>query len=192
MLLTSVWRVAKWKPSTQWALTGAFAIFFATVIVSRPGTLILSNAAVLGLSVGLSLVLGRTLKSFGALVAFAIVISVVDIVSFGGGLTKRIITDFEAGTSDLLRYLAIAIRLEGGLQPLVGIGDLCIMGALFIGLTRLHGRPVRAGAVLLAGLSAAVSVGILVGGAPGLPFLAAVAVFDGWLALRGTETHTHC
>jgi hypothetical protein len=155
---------------------------YAVILWTRPESLVWGNVAVLAVAIALAPLLGRSLGSFGAIVAFAITVSIVDLLSFGGGLTRRIIQNYQAGTDDLLRFLAVTVPIGGRPRPLAGVVDLMIMGSLFLGLVRIHGNRPRAAVFLLAALAVAVIVGMTIGGVAGLPFLAAAAAGDAWLA----------
>lgn len=88
----------------------------------------------------------------------------------------------------LLRFLALSIPIDGRVTPLVGVGDLLVLGALFVGLLHIHGQAWRAAAVLVVGLFVAIAVGLYVGGVAGLPFLGAAAMLDAWVASRSDRT----
>lgn len=163
------------------------ALAYGAVLWIRPESMALSNAVILASAIALAPLLGRSLGSFGGIVAFAVTVSAVDLLSFGGGLTRQIIQDYRAGTGDLLRFLAVTVPLDSRPTPLVGVSDLVIMGALSIGLTRLHGDGRRAIVVLLSALALATLVGIGIGGVAALPFLGFAAVADAWLAERHRE-----
>lgn len=169
------------------AAFSAIAVFVATT-AARPDALVLSDLAVVLGAIGGAVLVGRSLGSIGAIIAFAITMAIVDLVSFGGGLTRRIVRDYRAGSSDLLRYLALTVPLNGRPTPLVGVGDLFAVGALFGGLVRVHRRTFRAAAFMLGGLVVAIAVGLVAGGAPGLPFLALAAALDGAMSARRSRT----
>jgi len=158
---------------------------YAAVLSVRPDSLVLSNTGLILASVGLAPLLARSLGSTGALAAFAVTASLVDLLSFGGGLTRRIIQDYSSGTSDLLQFLALTVPLEGRATPLIGVVDLLVAGALFLALVEIHGSRTRAALVLLSALALAVGVGLIVGGAAAVPFVGLAAVADAWLARRG-------
>lgn len=166
------------------------ALVFGAVLWARPAPLALSNAAVLAAAAGLAPLLARSLGSPGGIVAFTITASAVDVLSFGGGLTRQIIRDYQAGGDGLLRFLAVTVPVGGRSTPVVGVVDLLILGALFLGLIRIHGRRRRAGLILLTALAVAVVTGIVIGGVAAVPFLGFAAAADAWLAVRGRSAAT--
>jgi len=61
-------------------------------------------------------------------------------------------------------------------RPIVGIGDLAILAALFTGFSDVGFRGWLPFVVPLIGLLLALGVGLLVGGTPALPFIAGTTV----------------
>ncbi len=184
VVIAALWQTFAW-PSMKKTFIAILSIAsFVVVLLWRPDSLLISNAAVLLFAIGVAFFVGKSLGSFGALVTFAATVSVVDTISFAGGLTRKIIDEYERGTSNLLQFLVVSIPTGDGVQPLVGVGDLCITGALFLGLARLHGHMLRASVVLVLGLTVAIAIGLFAGGVAGLPFLAVAAVIDGWYFTR--------
>lgn len=171
----------------QVGAAAACLVAYATVLWTRPSSLVLSDTAVLAAAIGLSPLLGRGLGSVGGIITFAVTASVVDVLSFGGGLTRQIIQDYQSGGDDLLRFLAMTVPVGGRPTPLVGVVDLFIMGALFRGLVIIHGSRARASFTLLGALSLAVVTGIAIGGVAALPFLGFAAGADAWFAVRGRK-----
>lgn len=163
----------------------ASLVAYAVVLVTRPSSWALSDASVLIVAIGLAPLLGRSLGSAGAIAVFAVTASAVDILSFGGGLTREIIQGYQAGTSDLLQFLAVTVPVAGEPRPLVGVVDLLLVGALFLGLMRVHGGRNRAALVLLVGLASAVVTGLAVGGIAAVPFIGFAAAADAALATAG-------
>lgn len=169
----------------QLAVALISVLIFGAALWARPASLALSDAAILAAAVGLAPQLARSLGSPGGIVAFTITASAVDLLSFGGGLTRRIIQDYQAAGDGLLRFLAVTVPVAGRPTPLVGVVDLLILGALFAGLVRVHGQRRRAGLTLLSALALAVVTGIVIGGVAAIPFLGFAAAADAWLATRG-------
>lgn len=163
----------------------ASLLAYAMVLVTRPASLAVSDASVLLAAIGLAPLLGGSLGSMASIAVFAITASAVDLFSFGGGLTRELVQGYEAGTSDLLRFLAVTVEVGGQPRPLVGGVDLLITGSLFLGLVRVHGGPKRAAFALLVGLASAVATGLVVGGVAAVPFVGLAATLDAALATRG-------
>lgn len=132
----------------------------------------LGNAALLLAVAGGALLIGRSLPTRGSLIAFLVVAGVVDLLSFGDGLTRAIIDGYRTGESDLLLRLALLAPLQGRIVPVVGISDLLIAASSAVALRGLGFGAGRVAFALAAGLWTAVIVGVVANGAAALPFLA--------------------
>jgi hypothetical protein len=169
------------KHGLRLRLAVAMLVAYAAVLIAQPPSLLASNLAVLLAAVAAGTLIGRSLGQRGAIVAFCITIAVVDLFSFGGGLTRTIIDNYREGSSNLLVYLVVTVRTQGQTIPVVGVGDLLMLSALYLGLRGI-GRPGgQVVALLLGSLGVALVVGLIWGGAPALPFLAAAVI--GFLTL---------
>lgn len=169
--LGAAW-ITRFDINVQVVLAGWWLAMHSAAFLSGFGGPWLSNALVLGSAAGVAALLARTVRTPGSLVALAVTASLVDIVSFLGGPTRFLLDAGSNSISDPLRYLAVSMSVDGDLIAVVGIGDLLIFGVLFLGL-RGQGHPGRSvGAVLAGGLLAALLVGLLRGGAFGIPFMA--------------------
>jgi hypothetical protein len=147
-------------------------IAYAALLVWQPAFLFLSDLAVLVVAVALGSLIGSTLRSPGAVVGFIITAAIIDLFSFSGGLTRLIIDSYRSGESRLLEYLAFSLPIGGRVAPLIGVGDLLILSALFYSLAKLGYPRLVTATVLLVATLAALFVGLAVRGVPGLPFLA--------------------
>jgi hypothetical protein len=155
-----------------WAVghVGAAAMLGATAPFWVSSLLVVGSAVLAGRA------LSRVATSAGALVALALTASVVDIVSFSGGVTRWILTSESAFASRVLRYLAVTTPTPSGLAAVVGIGDLAFLGAFHVGLEAV-GRSARSAAVgLVVALLVALAVGLMRGGAFGIPFMSVVVI----------------
>lgn len=161
------------KPNLLYTFSASTILCYTALFIFRPGNIYLNNAVILLVSLAVGSIIGRLLSSDYGLLAFLIAASVADIVSFTGGFTDKIITNFRSGESDLLLYLAIMVKNSSGLIPVIGIGDLVILTALFFALKRLNYSNILCFLAPLTGLLAALITGIIAGGIPGVPFLAA-------------------
>ncbi|MGD2069961.1 MAG: hypothetical protein PVI57_14915 [Gemmatimonadota bacterium] len=173
-----------WRPL---ALIGAAWAVAHVGLAVTPGAnrlLIVSNLLVLGSAALGGAMLARTVRSPGALVTLAVTASIVDIVSFSGGPTRWLLSSELDSLSVVLRYLAVTTPSATGTVAVVGIGDLALLGCFFLGL-RVTGRSrLVVGSSLVGALLVALVVGLLRGGAFGIPFMAAVVVA---LSLRSQE-----
>jgi hypothetical protein len=165
---------------------------FALALIVRPSAWWMSDAAVLIAATGGALLLSPGLRSPGSVIIFLTVASVVDLVSFSGGVTRWIVDDYQSGSSTLLLYLTLTAPVGGRILPIVGIGDLVVAGTAALALTRLRfGLPT----LLLAisgGLVAALAYGIQFRGAPAVPFIALVLGIVVWYRrFHGEAPNTH-
>lgn len=72
------------------------------------------------------------------------------------------------------RRLAVPLFLLGGREyAVVGLGDIAILAAAFVAFGRETGAEWEPAAWLVGGLTAAFIAGLWLGGAPGIPFIAA-------------------
>lgn len=176
---TSVWlgvlAVARLSARTSGWVAAPVLALYAVMCVVRPPVLWLSDALVFGAAVMAATLIARGIGSAGALVAFAITAGIADFVSFSFGVTKMILAANRSG-GGLLRYLAISVPLpDGRIAPIVGIGDLIILGVLMAVMRKLGWG--RASLLVPAGgLAAALAVGLAVGGIYAVPFMAAAVV----------------
>lgn len=169
-------RIARLGFKAQVAPTGVWLAIHLAAFLSGVGGPWVSNALVLGTGAVVAALLARTVRTPGSLVALAVTASVVDIVSFTGGPTQFLLDAGSDSISEALRYLAVSMSVDGELIAVVGIGDLLIFGVLFLGL-RGHGHPWRlVWTVLTFGLLVALLVGLLRGGAFGIPVTAIGAI----------------
>lgn len=158
-----------------WSALPALAAY-GILVAWRPGGILLSNAAAILAAVFLAVLIGTRLKSAGALIAFCAAAAVADLVSYSGGPTRAISESFQGSAADLLPYLAITLPLAERLVPVVGVGDLAVLGTLSLALSLQGASAAVAFAVPAAGLLVALVVGFLGGGAPGVPFMALAAL----------------
>jgi hypothetical protein len=157
------------------------------LLLWRPENLWLSNTMVVLVGAAAGLLLSRVLGSKESVVAFLVAAAVVDLISFWRGPTDALLRAFEAGGPNLLTYMAGILNLEGGRFAVVGIGDLFLLSAAYLGLGAHTRREVAPALWLLGGLLVAVGLGIPLGGMPGIPFILLGAL--GYLAWdRSTRT----
>jgi hypothetical protein len=168
----------------------AFTIY-AGFLFLRPDSWILINVVVLSVAGVGGSGLGLLIGSKASLITFCIVASIVDVYSVVQGATSTIVDSYREGSSDLLRYLAISVPVDGDITPIVGIGDFFVISAIYFVLARLGYQQMQVMLVPVAGLLLAVIVGMLVGGIFAIPFIAATTVFFVYLqAPVETSTRT--
>jgi hypothetical protein len=178
-LIVVVWAahwISKLVPRRIKHLAILMLFTYGAALVLRPSAWPLMDLAVLIGAVGGAVLLGRSLSSWGTVIAFLVTAAVVDMFSMSGGLSRVIMTQYQSGSSDLLLALALVAPLAGRLVPIVGISDLLVGGSAAIALIRVGYRRVVAIGTIASGFTAALIFGLWWGGAPGLPFIA-VGVF---------------
>lgn len=136
----------------------------------------ISDLLVLAISLFVASIISLTITSSSALIAFCITAGIVDFFSFSGGLTAKIIANCEQEHNLLLQHLSITVPLSGQITPIIGIGDLIIMGSIYCALSRLEYRGWLAFLFPLGGLLTALTVGILLGGVSALPFIGSTTI----------------
>lgn len=155
------------------AVAGGWLAVEAVLLLLRPNSLGASNLLVLGSAVAGALLLAPTVRSRGALVALAVTASLVDVISFLSGPTRWILDADLSETHGMIRYLAVSVPYGGHVVPAVGIGDLLLFGVFFLGLEERGTPRWLSLTVLTVGLLVALGFGLWLGGAFGIPFMAA-------------------
>ncbi len=149
---------------------------YAAILVWKPDSIILINIGVVLAAVAVGNLIGQPLRTMGSLITFAVTASLVDILSFSGGLTQRIITEYMNHQSQLLQFLCLSLSREGRAIPIIGIGDLVIMAAFSRALMQQKYTQWQSFLVPFFGLLAALIVGYAVGGIYAIPFISGSAV----------------
>jgi hypothetical protein len=157
-------------------VTAVVGIAYALVLRLEPSWWLACDAAVVAMALVAGIMIGSTLRSGPAVIAFCVAAALVDVLSFSGGLTRTIVDSYQSGDNRVLMYLSITAPVGGSIRPIVGIGDLIILAGLFAGFNHLRDRGWMPFAVPVGGLVLALGVGLAVGGVPALPFIAAITV----------------
>ncbi len=158
------------------ALLAVVVVVYACALWFRPASLTASNIAVLGLAVTAATVLGRSFQTNGAVIAFSVAASIADIISFTVGPTRSLLEHADRTAGSLISYLALSISRGQIIVPVVGLGDLLVLGVYFIALKHVGISAAQRFTIPAAGLLAALAVGLLAGGAFGIPFMALAVV----------------
>ncbi len=156
-------------------LLGVLAVH-GLLLATRPAQLVLSNAVVVASSAAVALALGAGLRDQRSLISFAITASVADIISFAIGPTRALLDRFGGSTGTLVTYLALTLPWQGRRLPVVGIGDLVLLGVFFLAVRQLGFGAAVSWAPPTVGLLVALAVGLLVGGVFGIPFMTAAVI----------------
>lgn len=164
--------LSSWQGRGRTAAVWAWLVVHGLLLPLHPSSLFLSNGLVLGSAVGAGVLLQRFVPTAGALVALSVAASVADIISFSTGPTRWLLEGPAGETWAGLPYLAVTLPMTGRPVPVVGIGDLLLFTAFFLGLTRLGVKRAASFVALASGLLVALGVGLLRGGTFGIPFMA--------------------
>jgi len=158
--------------SRRWSVVVPILIGYALLFMALPLPVLVTNLALLVVSAAIATALSVSMSTVGSVVAFAIAAAVVDLWSFADGPTRALLDHFGTGEASILRLLALTATMDGTTWAIVGIGDLAIGTAIFLGLTGAGFAAREVAALLCVSLAAAVLVGVSIGGAAGLPFFA--------------------
>ena len=159
-----------------WSALVITLTFYVVLLWREVTPWLVSDILVLVISLITASIISFTLTSSSALIAFCITVGVVDFFSFSGGLSAKIIADYEQGHNLLLQYLCITVPLSDQIVPIIGIGDLIIMGSVYFALSRLEYHGWLAFLFPLGGLLTALAVGIWLGGIYALPFIGSTTI----------------
>jgi len=170
--------ISKLKKGILLGVTLPVILVYVGLLIIQPDNLLISNALVLITSIMVGSLLGMLISNEASVIVFSVTAAIVDLVSFSGGITAKIISNYQSGGSLLLHYLSISIPVGSKIIPIVGIGDFIIVGAIFYSLKRLNYTNTECFLVPTIGLLIALVVGLIVGGIYAVPFIAtAVIVF---------------
>jgi len=145
----------------------AYAILLQTQVTSW----LISDFVVLLAALLVASSIGLTLTSSSALIVFCITAGIVDFFSFSGGLTAKIISEYAQGHNPLLQYLSITVPLSDQIIPIIGIGDLIILGSVYYALPQIGHHGWLTFFAPFVGFLSALVVGLLTGGIYALPFI---------------------
>jgi hypothetical protein len=148
------------------------AVGYALVLFLQPELPWVPNISILLAGSSFGFLLGHLLGSTGSVLTFLCTAALVDLFSFSDGLTKQIVEAYQSGGSIVLRFLAFFVELGGQEYAVIGVSDIAVVAAAYLGLQKATGLNWEPALFLLASLLAAFIVGMLLGGAPGIPFLA--------------------
>jgi hypothetical protein len=170
-------RLSERIPS-QWRIAAALllAALFLLLFLLRIYHWTAADILILLLSIAAGKVIGGIVKSRQALAVFCITLAVMDLLSFYFGPAASLISNYRNGNRLALQFLSLSVPLGGEVQPIMGIGDTMTLASVYAALIGLRVPAGRSFLIPLAGLSAALAVGLAVGGICALPFLAAAVI----------------
>ncbi|NQV15788.1 hypothetical protein HQ531_10060 [bacterium] len=131
---------------------------------------IISCALILGRIIGLAL------SSRAAVIVFCLIAALADSFAYVNGLTNMIIESYSSGEIQLLAYFSITAPFGGAEPPFIGLGDLIVLTTLFSGLNPEGETGKGAFFAPFSGLILASTVGLIFGGFPSVPFIAATTI----------------
>ncbi len=155
-------------------------LVYGGLFLLGPRHWLITNWAVLAAAVAVGSAIGRLLKSPPSLYSFGLAASVADVLSYTRGVTFWLLSDPRQEANPLLSLLTISLPAQDSLQPVVGIGDLIILAALTFAFLRMGYRSPGLILAPLAGLMAALLIGLRIGGIFAIPFIVGAAL----IALR--------
>jgi hypothetical protein len=164
------------SPPWRVGTAAGLVLLYGSVLILRPGGVFVGDAALLFGAVGAATLIAFGVRSTVALATFCIVAAVSDVASFSGGFTRHVSDAYQAGESDLLRFLAFTIPYGGRLRPIVGVGDLIVAGTVAAALAGSGHAASRAILVPAVGLVTALFIALIVGGISAIPFIAATTL----------------
>jgi hypothetical protein len=153
----------------------ALALYGVVLVIGLPHLLI-TDILILLVAVFAGSLLGTLINYPLALVSFCITAAIVDLISSRFGVTASLSHAFQSGSSNLLSYLSLSFRVQEIPRPIVGIGDLIIMTAIYFALRRAGHVGLFTFAAPAGGLLLALAAGLIAGGITALPFISATTV----------------
>ena len=160
-------------------------IAYIALLWYRPASLAISNISLLTTAAIVATAIGVRFKAVQPIIVFSVAASIADILSFTIGPTRSVLEGSDRAAGSLISYLALSIPAPDTIVPVVGIGDLMVLGIYFVALKQIRVPPFARLALPLAGLLAALGAGLAMGGAFGIPFMAAAVVV--YLQLAGPD-----
>ncbi len=152
-------------------------VAYVVLILTRMAVWELSDALILVIAILAGAYIGDSMRLRPALITFCIVVAVVDFVSSLGGLTAKIIGDYQHGQNLMLLYLSVSVPLVSRqVAPIVGIGDVITLASIYTSMRRIGYSDWIVFLTPTLGLVLAVVVGLLVGGIYALPFVSAATI----------------
>ena len=160
------------KSNHAFWVSGGVCAGYVLILLWRPDVPWVPNLSVLIAGSCLGFLFGHLLGSSASVLAFLFTAAIVDYLSFSDGLTNQILEAYRAGNSTILSFLAVFVEIGGREYAVIGVSDIAILAAAFVGFRRATSLSWEPAVWLLLGLASAFAVGVLFNGAPGIPFLA--------------------
>jgi hypothetical protein len=160
-------------PARQNRVAVTMLALSALALAVAPANIVATNCFVLAAALVAGTLLSRQIGSVGALSTMLIVAAIVDVISAHAGPSRWLVDQAQhARGATVLQFLAISLRLKERLVPVIGVGDLMFFATVVSVVRRLGWSETAALLVPLAGILAALGLGLFAGFTPALPFLA--------------------
>ncbi len=154
----------------------SLGVLYAGVLITRPAPVIAGGIVGGVAAIAIGAWLGSAvLPNLPGLVTFLLTASVLDVMSVRGGPTRAL---FDAAGSDggFVYYLVVLLPWQDGFIPVVGVSDLFGLAVILACLLAMGCQRWLALACGLSAMLFAFAAGLLLGGVPAYPLLAAFAV----------------
>ena len=135
-----------------------------------------SDSLVIIISILAGFTIGNSISRRSSLIVFCVTAGIVDFVSFTGGLTAKIIADYSNGHNLILQNLCISIPFNGKIVPLLGFGDLFVLGIIFRSLHKIGFESWFVSLIPIAGLLFALFLGLKFHGIYALPMIGGATI----------------
>jgi hypothetical protein len=157
------------------ALAAAILIYCLMILLQGSDWFI-SDCLIIIISILAGFVIGNSISTISSLIVFCITAGLVDFVSFTAGLSAKIIEDYSKGHNLILQYLCISMPIDGKIVPLLGIGDLFVLGIILQSLNKIGLESWFVSLIPIAGLLIALFLGLMVHGIYALPIMGGVTI----------------
>jgi hypothetical protein len=151
-------------------------LMYCTMITFQVSNWFISDSLIIIISILAGFTIGNSISAISSLIVFCLTAGIVDFVSYTGGLSARIIEGYSKGHNLILQNLCISIPLDGKIVPLLGFGDLFVLGIIFQSLNKIGFESWVVSLVPIAGLLIALWLGLLLHGIYALPIVGGATI----------------
>ncbi len=178
-------RKQTWLGAASLGICGLALVGFRSAVV-------VTDCFVLVVALFAGLLLSRQIGSLGALATMLVVASITDLISSHAGISRWLVDQARQGHGvTMLQFLAVSVRAKQKLVPIIGVSDLMFF-TICVSVTRRLGWP-EAWTLMapLAGLLAALAVGLFAGFTPALPFMATAVLLCAYVSRSSRQAPCH-
>jgi hypothetical protein len=154
----------------------AAVLIYCLMISFQVSNWVIGNCLIIAISILAGFAIGNSISTVSSLIVFCITAGIVDFVSFTGGLSARIIEEYSKGHNLILQNLCISIPFHGKIVPLLGIGDLFVLGIILRSLNKIGFESWFVPLIPIAGLLIALLIGLMFHGIYALPIIGGVTI----------------